>query len=188
MAERGVKANHRLGPILVTLASDRAIAQFTGTIDIPSVLKGIDVIMSSDARFPVRAERRAGVWRLSGFDIVYLRDEIAAVIPEQAPAIDPKAVNAFRASYRFMSYSLTLSGFPCLTICRASIAPIWWMPWCAKFMDGPACRSPAKNRFFRPARGLMPTGPEREFLDSPKAEWLWESAETRRWRRYSTSR
>lgn len=112
MAERGVQASHRLGPILVTLAGDRAVAQFTGTIDIPSVLKGIDVIMSSDARFLVRAERRAGVWRLSGFDIVYLRDEISAVIPGQVPAIDPKAVNAFRPSYRFMSYSLTLSGFP----------------------------------------------------------------------------
>src|SRR5580700_3246071 len=83
MAQRGVRANHRLGPILVTLAGDRAIGQFTGTIDIPSTIKGIDVIMSSDARFLVRAERRAGVWRLSGFDIVYLRDEIAPVIPGQ---------------------------------------------------------------------------------------------------------
>jgi hypothetical protein len=112
MAERGVQANHRLGPILVTLAGDRAIAQFTGTIDIPTRLNSIDVIMSSDARFLVRAERRANIWRISGFDIVYLRDQILPVIPGQVPAIDPEAVKAFRASYRFMSYSLSLSGFP----------------------------------------------------------------------------
>jgi hypothetical protein len=112
MAEHGVRASHRLGPIFVTLADDRAIGQFTGTIDIPTVIKGIDVIMSSDARFMVRAERRAGVWRLFGFDIVYLRDEIAPVIPGQVLTIDPEVVKGFRPSYRFMSYSLTLSGFP----------------------------------------------------------------------------
>jgi hypothetical protein len=112
MAERGVQANHHLGPILVTLAGDRAIAQFTGTIDIPSALKGIDIIMSSDARFLLRAERRVAVWRLSGFDIVYLRDKIAPVIPGQVVVIDPQALKGFRPSYRFMSYSLTLSGFP----------------------------------------------------------------------------
>jgi hypothetical protein len=112
MAGRGVRANHRLGPILVTLAGDRAIGQFTGTIDIPTAIKGIDVIMSSDARFLVRAERRAVVWRLSGFDIVYLRDKVTPVIPGQVLAIDPEAVKGFRPSYRFMSYSLTLSGFP----------------------------------------------------------------------------
>jgi SnoaL-like protein len=112
MVERGVQANHHLGPILVTLAGDRAIGQFTGTIDIPSALKGIDVIMSSGARFLVRAERRAGPWRISGFDIVYLRDKVTPVIPGQVLAIDPEAVKAFRPSYRFMSYSLTLSGFP----------------------------------------------------------------------------
>jgi SnoaL-like domain len=112
MDQRGVRANHRLGPILVTLADDRAIGQFTGTIDIPSTIKGIDVIMSSDARFLVRAERRAGVWRLSGFDIVYLRDEIAPVIPGQVLTIDPEALKGLRPSYRLMSYSLTSSGFP----------------------------------------------------------------------------
>jgi SnoaL-like domain len=38
MAERNVKASHRLGPILVTLASHRAIAQVRANIDIPFTL------------------------------------------------------------------------------------------------------------------------------------------------------
>jgi len=112
MAARGVQASHRLGPIHVTLAGDRAIAQFTGTIDIPSTLKGIDVMMSSDARFLVRPERGAGVWRLFGFDIVYLRDEITPIIPGQVVTVDPEAVRGFRPSYRFMSYTLASGGFP----------------------------------------------------------------------------
>jgi hypothetical protein len=89
MAERNVQASHRLGPILVTLAGDRAIAQLVTIIDIPFKLEGIEVMLSSHTRLLLRAERREGVWRLSGFDPVYLRDEIAPVIPGQTVAIDP---------------------------------------------------------------------------------------------------
>ncbi len=38
MAERNVPASHRIGPIFVTLAGERAIAQFTAIIDIPFLL------------------------------------------------------------------------------------------------------------------------------------------------------
>jgi len=112
MAERNVKASHRLGPILVTLAGDRAIAQLAAIIDIPFTLKGTEVMMSSYARFLFRAERREGVWRLSGFDVVYLRDEIAPVIPGQIVAVDPEALKAFRPTYRLLSYCLASGGFP----------------------------------------------------------------------------
>ena len=47
MAERNVKASHRLGPILVTLAGDRAIAQVRAIIDIPFTLKATEVMVSS---------------------------------------------------------------------------------------------------------------------------------------------
>jgi hypothetical protein len=112
MAKRNVQASHRLGAIFVTLAGDRAIAQLTVTIDIPFTLKGIEVMMSSHTRLFPRAERREGVWRLFGFDAVYLRDEIAPVIPGQTVAVDPEAVRAFRPSYRLLSYCLTSGGFP----------------------------------------------------------------------------
>jgi SnoaL-like domain len=111
-AERKVKASHRLGPILVTLAGERAIAQLAAIIDIPFTLKGTEVIISSHARFLFRAERREGVWRLSGFDAVYLRDEMVPVIPGQTVAVDPEAAKAFRPTYRLMSYCLASGGFP----------------------------------------------------------------------------
>src|SRR6516165_11246341 len=79
MAERNVQASHRLGPIFVTLAGDRAIAQLVVIVDIPFKLEGVEVMLSSHARLLLRAERREGVWRLFGFDPVYLRDEIAPV-------------------------------------------------------------------------------------------------------------
>ena len=112
MAERNVQASHRLGPILVTLAGDRAIAQFAAIIDIPFILKETEVMMSSHTRLLLRAERRESVWRLSGFDAVYLRDEIAPAIPGQIVKVDPEAVKAYRPTYRLLSYCLASGGFP----------------------------------------------------------------------------
>jgi hypothetical protein len=112
MAERNVRASHRLGPIFVTLAGDRAIAQLAAIVDIPFTLEGTAVMISSHTRLLLRAERRKGVWRLSGFDAIYLRDEIAPVIPGQAIAIDPEAVKPFRPTYRLLSYCLASGGFP----------------------------------------------------------------------------
>lgn len=112
MAERNVKASHRLGPILVTLASHRAIAQVRANIDIPFTLKGIEVMMSSHAHLLFRAERQGEVWRLSGLDAVYLRDEIAPVMPGQTVAIDQEEVKAFRPTYRLLSLCLASGGFP----------------------------------------------------------------------------
>ena len=112
MAARNVKASHRLGPILVTLAGDRAIAQLSAIIDIPSKVRGIAVIFSSYARFLFRAERRKDVWRLFGFDAIYQRDEITPVIPGQVVMIEPEELKNFRPSYRLLSFCLMYGGFP----------------------------------------------------------------------------
>src|SRR6516165_12733383 len=72
MAERKVQASHRLGPIFVTLAGDRAIAQMAAIVDIPFTLTGIAVMISSHAGLLFRAEKRESVWRVSGFDAIYL--------------------------------------------------------------------------------------------------------------------
>jgi len=53
-------------------------------------------MVSSHVRFFIRVERRQDVWRLSGFDLVYLRDEMTPLLPGQAIAVDPEAVKGFR--------------------------------------------------------------------------------------------
>ncbi|HLA29082.1 MAG TPA: nuclear transport factor 2 family protein [Syntrophales bacterium] len=112
MASRNVCASHRLGPILVTLSRDRAIATLAGIIDIPLNLQGIDVILSSHARFLYRTERRSGRWGIAGFDAIYQRDEINTTLPGQAVAIDPNAVKGLRPSYRLLAYCIGAEGFP----------------------------------------------------------------------------
>ena len=112
MAERNkIKASHRLGPILVTLSGDRAIAQLGAIIDIPGKVRGVAVIVSSHARFLFRAERRAGVWRIFGFDVIYQRDEINPVIPGQVVTIEPNELKNFRPPYQLLSFCLMSGGY-----------------------------------------------------------------------------
>lgn len=111
MARRGVLAKHRLGPVLVRLAGERAVASLSAIIDIPVTLGGVQAQLSSHARFLYRAERRDGRWRLISFDAVYVRDEFTTPIPGQAIPVTPDDVAPFRASYRMLSYLLASQGY-----------------------------------------------------------------------------
>ncbi len=111
MAERGVLAKHRLGPILVRHHGNRAIATLGGVIDSPVKLDGVDAHLSSYARFYYRAERRQDRWKLSGFEAVYLRDELLPAVPGQSIVIDPEALKPFRSSYRLLSYVLSRNNY-----------------------------------------------------------------------------
>ena len=111
MAERNVKATHRLGPILVTPARGRAVAQLGAIIDVPGKVRGIAVVFSCHARFLFRAERRAGTWRISGFDSIYQRDELTPVIPGQVVIIEPSELKNFRPSYQLLSFCLMSGGY-----------------------------------------------------------------------------
>jgi hypothetical protein len=69
------------------------------------------VVLSTHARFLFRTEKRDGRWRINFFDAVYMRDELTSAIPGQTISIAPADVKFFRASYRMMSYLLTLKGY-----------------------------------------------------------------------------
>ena len=111
MARRNVLAKHRLGPILVRLAGDRAVASLSAIIDIPATLSGVEVQLSSHARFLYRVERRAGRWRIFSFDAIYMRDELTTAIPGLALPITPADLAGFRPSYRMLSYLLKSQGY-----------------------------------------------------------------------------
>src|SRR5262245_56999539 len=105
MARRNMLAKHRLGPVLVRLAGDRAVASLVAIIDVPATLSGVDVQLSSYARFLYRTERRDQRWRISGFDAAYLRDELNPVPGDRIP-VTREQVAAFRPSYRMLSFVL----------------------------------------------------------------------------------
>ncbi len=110
MARRNIPARHRLAPVLITLAGDRAIASLGAVIDLPARLKGVEVMLSSFARLIYRVERRDGIWRISAFDGVYIRDEVTTAIPGQPIPVDLKELQPFRSSYRWLAYHLKSHG------------------------------------------------------------------------------
>jgi hypothetical protein len=111
MARRKVLATHRLSPPRVIVNGERAIASFAGIIDIPVTIKGVAMQLASHARFLYRAERRGGTWGLVSFEAIYLRDELQPAIPGQSVSIDARELQAFRPSYRFLSYCLSAQGY-----------------------------------------------------------------------------
>jgi hypothetical protein len=111
MAKRGVPAKHRLGPILVALAGQRAVASLAAIIDLPVKLTGVEATLSAHARFLYRAEKRGGRWGIVGFDAYYMRDELTPAIPGQTILINLKEVEPFRPTYRLLSYYLKSQGF-----------------------------------------------------------------------------
>jgi len=111
MARRGVLAKHRLGPVLVRLGGDRAIATLGAAIDIPVEVRGVGALLASYARFFYRAERRASQWKLAGFEAAYVRDDLAPRIPGQTLHVAPADVSQYRTSYAMLSYVLAHSGY-----------------------------------------------------------------------------
>lgn len=111
MARRKVLAKHRLMPILVTLAGNRAIATLVASIDLPVTLQNVDMNLATLARLLYRVERRDGRWGIVGFDAIYMRDELTPAIPGQGISINPNEVKSYRASYRMLSYYLSKQGY-----------------------------------------------------------------------------
>ena len=111
MAERGMKAKHRVGPPLVRLAGNRGVASFPAIIDIPASVKGVEVQLSSYARFFYRVEKRDDRWGICFFDSIYMRDEIVAQIPGERVAISPAEVSGYRKSYRMLCFLLSQTGY-----------------------------------------------------------------------------
>jgi SnoaL-like domain len=110
MARRGMKARHRLGPVLVRLNGERAFASLSAVIDIPGEIDGVEFCLSSHARFLYPVERRDERWGLMGFYGIYVRDEIITRIPGQCLPVLARDLAAFRSSYCMLSWLLTRQG------------------------------------------------------------------------------
>jgi len=111
MYERGMRAKHRLGPVLVTRNGDRAVATLSGIIDIPQSINGVELTLSSHALFLYRVEKRSGEWGLMSFGAIYRRDELIPVTPGQSVTIAADELAGYRSSYRNLSWSLAQTGY-----------------------------------------------------------------------------
>lgn len=111
MAARGMLAKHRLGPVLVTLNGERALATLSGIIDIPTEIESKQFTLSAHCLMVYRTSRRDGVWRLNSFEVIYRRDEFVPAILGQTATLPVDLLASYRPSYRNLCYSLHLKGY-----------------------------------------------------------------------------
>jgi hypothetical protein len=110
MARRMVN-RHRLSPVHVVLSGNRAVATLSAIVEIPTRLQEIDMMLLIYSRFVYRAEKRENQWRILSFDAIYLRDELTPAIPGNSISIAPLELQAFRPTYRLLSYVLNKHGY-----------------------------------------------------------------------------
>ena len=61
--------------------------------------------------FSSERKKRDGRWGISFFDAIYIRDELTTAIPGLKVPITPADLKPFRASYRMLSYLLSLKRY-----------------------------------------------------------------------------
>ena len=111
MFERGMCAKHRLGPILVSLNGDRAVASLSAIIDVPETIQGVELTLSAHCLMLYKVEKRNASWGLMSFGAIYRRDEFVPAIPGQTLEIPEDELKSYRPSYRHLCYSLSLAGY-----------------------------------------------------------------------------
>ena len=111
MAARGMKATHRLGPILVNQNGNRAVATLSGIIDVPTEVNGVELMLSSHCLMCYRVEKQNSGWGIFSFSAIYRRDEFIPAVLGQSITIPEDELKKYRHAYRNLSYSLALKGY-----------------------------------------------------------------------------
>ncbi|QIG78615.1 nuclear transport factor 2 family protein [Stakelama tenebrarum] len=97
---------HSLSPSVVTLQSDRAIAETPCRLASFVPIDGVEVCITGYVRLLWRADRKEGDWGLAGLRMIYIRDTMVPSDPNDQPQINSTELSGYRASYRWLSYAL----------------------------------------------------------------------------------
>lgn len=94
-----------------TVMKDRATVESPAMIYNRIALNDVEVDFHVYCRFHSRVERWQDQWRLLSFEVIFERDTLKPVDPAQALPFDPKELDAYRPSYRFLSHIQESRGF-----------------------------------------------------------------------------
>src|SRR5262245_30303703 len=109
---RGSAAKHLLWPARVAVNGARATAETNVAILVRQPIEGIEVALTSYARFLVRLERRDGAWRIVERAAVYEKDRLDPVEPSAAfdKMMAGSDASKYPAPYRYMAYRVHAAG------------------------------------------------------------------------------
>ena len=106
------RSKHLLWPARVTMNGGRALSECNVAILVRQIIDGIEVDLTSYARFVDRIERRDDRWRIAERATIYEQDRLDPVLP--SPAFDALMQGAdtarFPPPYRYMGYRVEAAG------------------------------------------------------------------------------
>jgi hypothetical protein len=110
--EAGQRSKHLLFPSVVSVLSDRAIAETNVVIMVRQKIGGVLTDMTSHARFLDRLERRDGGWAILERIAVYERDRLDPVEPSEAfeKLFKANDLAVYPEAYRYMAARLVAAG------------------------------------------------------------------------------
>jgi len=110
MVTTSLQSFHQMGPTVVTIKTNRALAETGCAIHLIGKVGDIEVDVIAQSRMYSRVERKSDEWLLSGLRMLYISDCMVPLDPTRSPKLDPTRLSQYRASYRFISYLLAENG------------------------------------------------------------------------------
>lgn len=106
------RAKHMFWPARVKVNGERATSEVNCAILVRQVIEGVEVDLTSYARFLDRLERRNGEWRMVERTTLYEQDRLDPVEPSAkfAAMMSSNTAAKFPAAYRYMGYRVEASG------------------------------------------------------------------------------
>src|SRR6266849_5670205 len=95
---------------LVTGVQTCALPISRMSINVRSLLDGVEVDAVCTGRFFDRVEKRDGVWRIARRSVIYEKDRIDPVDPGAKISLDPALLARFPEGYRHLAYLQTKNG------------------------------------------------------------------------------
>lgn len=106
------KSKHLIWPARIALNGARSLSECNVAILVRQAIEGVEVDLTSYARFIDRLERRDGRWGIVERSTIYEQDRLDPVLPSAAfDALMQKSDAArFPAPYRYMGYRVEAAG------------------------------------------------------------------------------
>ena len=107
-----LRSFHQMGPTVVKLMGDRAVAGTGCAIHVAGDLDGVGVDVISQSRLYSRVQRHGKEWLLQSLRSVYIEDAMIPLDPSQTPKLNAAELASYRPSYRLIQYMLAHAGHP----------------------------------------------------------------------------
>lgn len=100
-----MRAPHKIFNTGIWVNGDRAAAVMMTSIQSRVKLDGVFMDLSCDAKLVYRTVKRAGLWYVFSFTVIYEQDSLVPVFPGRTVSLPEGALDGYRKSYALLSYT-----------------------------------------------------------------------------------